>query len=100
MNEKEFDSSNINYEEINKPKEYIKKTEWDMAIGLQKVDNLKPSKHLENLIEENIIGKISLEEIIKELIKYYKKQSEINSNELECDFVSTRIVELLQEDKF
>ena len=103
MNEKEFDSSNINYEEINKPSEYIKKTEWDMAIGLQEVDNLKPSKHLENLLEENIIGKLSLDEVKEELRTYYvekEKKNEVDYNELECDFVSTRIVELLQEDKF
>jgi len=103
MNEKEFDSSNINYEEINKPSEYIKKTEWDMAIGLQEVDNLKPSKHLENLLEENIIGKLSLDEVKEELRTYYvekEKNNEVDYNELECDFVSTRIVELLQEDKF
>jgi len=103
MNEKEFDSSNINYEEINKPSEYIKKTEWDMAIGLQEVDNLKPSKHLENLLEENIIGKLSLDEVKEELRTYYvekEKKNEVDYNELECDFVSTRIVELLQDDKF
>jgi len=103
MNEKEFDSSNIKYEEINKPSEYIKKTEWDMAIGLQEVDNLKPSKHLENLLEENIIGKLSLDEVKEELRTYYvekEKNNEVDYNELECDFVSTRIVELLQEDKF
>ncbi len=103
MNEKKFDSSNINYEEINKPSEYIKKTEWDMAIGLQEVDNLKPSKHLENLLEENIIGKLSLDEVKEELRTYYvekEKKNEVDYNELECDFVSTRIVELLQEDNF
>lgn len=103
MNEKEFDSSNINYEEINKPSEYIKKTEWDMAIGLQEVDNLKPSKHLENLLEDNIIGKLSLDEVKEELRSYYvekEKKNEVDYNELECDFVSTRIVELLQDDKF
>ena len=103
MNEKKFDSSNIKYEEINKPSEYIKKTEWDMAIGLQEVDNLKPSKHLENLLEENIIGKLSLDEVKEELRTYYvekEKNNEVDYNELECDFVSTRIVELLQEDKF
>lgn len=103
MNEKEFDSSNINYEEINKSSEYIKKTEWDMAIGLQEVDNLKPSKHLEKLLEENIIGKLSLDEVKEELRTYYvekEKNNEVDYNELECDFVSTRIVELLQDDKF
>ena len=103
MSEKELDSSINEYEEINKPSEYIKQQEWDMAIGLQEVDNLKPSKYLEKLLKENIIGKLSLEQVKKELRTYYiekEKKNEVNHNELECDFVSTRIVELLQEDKF
>lgn len=37
---KKLDSSNIEYEEINKPTGYIKQLQWDMAIGLQEVDNL------------------------------------------------------------
>lgn len=103
MSEKELDSSINEYEEINKPREYIKQQQWDMAIGLQEVDNLKPSKYLEKLLEENVIGKLSLEQVEKELRTYYiekEKKNEVNHNELECDFVSTRIVELLQEDKF
>ena len=103
MSEKELDSSINEYEEINKPSEYIKQQEWEMAIGLQEVDNLKPSKYLEKLINENIIGKLSLEQVKRELRTYYiekEKKNEVNHNELECDFVSTRIVELLQEDKF
>lgn len=36
-----------------------------MAIGLQQVDKLKPSKYLEKLLEENIIGKLSLEQVKK-----------------------------------
>ena len=103
MSEKELDSSINEYEEIKKPSEYIKQQEWEMAIGLQQVDNLKPSKYLEKLINENIIGKLSLEQVKRELRTYYiekEKKNEVNHNELECDFVSTRIVELLQEDKF
>ena len=103
MNENELDSSINKYEEINKTSEYIKQQEWEMAIGLQQVDNLKPSKYLEKLINENIIGKLSLEQVKRELRTYYiekEKKNEVNHNELECDFVSTRIVELLQEDKF
>ena len=103
MSEKELDSSINEYEEINKPSEYIKQQEWEMAIGLQQVDKLKPSKYLEKLINENIIGKLSLEQVKRELRTYYiekEKKNEVNHNELECDFVSTRIVELLQEDKF
>ena len=31
------------------PKNYVKQQEWDMAIGFQEVDNLKPYKYLEKL---------------------------------------------------
>ena len=39
-----------NYIETNKSENYVKQLEWDMAIGLQKIDNLKPSKYLEKLL--------------------------------------------------
>ena len=74
-----------------------------MAIGLQEVDNLKPSKYLEKLIQENITGKKTIYEVEKELKEHYakkEKNNDINYNEFECDLVSTRIVELLQEDSF
>lgn len=103
MREKDLDSSNIEYEEINKSTGYMKQLQWDMAIGLQEVDNLQPSKQLEKLLEENVIGKMTLDEVKQELKTYYvekEKKNEVNHNELECDFVSTRIVELLQEDNF
>ena len=56
MSENELDSSVNNYVEIKTPKNNTKQQEWDMAIGLQEVDNLKPSKNLEKLIQENING--------------------------------------------
>lgn len=102
MSERELDSSTNNYIEINKSENYVKQLEWDMAIGLQKVDNLKPSKYLEKLLQENIIGEKTIYEVENELKQYYveKEKNELNYNELECDLVSTRIVELLQEDSF
>lgn len=103
MNEEDLDSSVNEYEEEYKTSSYVKQVEWDMAIGLQEVDNLKPSKYLEKLSEENIEGNITIKEVEKELKEYYiekEKRKEINHNELECDFVSTRIVELLNEEKF
>ena len=103
MNEKEFDSSTNDYIEEYKSDNYEKKQQWEMAIGLQEVDSLKPSKYLENLANENIEGNISIEEVEKELKKYYSEkehENEVNNTELECDFVSARIVELLNEDKF
>ena len=101
MSERELDSSNNNY--IIKDSKYIEETNWDMAIGLQKVDNLKPSKYFEKLYKENIKGNLTIEEVKDSLKKYYienENNNTVNENELECDFVSTRIVELLNIDNF
>lgn len=101
--EKEFDSSGIEYTEKIKPNNYVNQLKWDMAIGLQEVDNLKPSKYFEKLIDDNVEGNKTLEQVKQELNEYYVekgKKQEINNNELECDFVATRIVELLEIDNF
>ena len=103
MSEKELDSSKNDYIETETPKNYVKQLEWDMAIGLQEVDNLKPSKYLEKLLQENVTGEKTIYEVEKELKEYYtgkENNNNVNHNELECDLVSTRIVELLQEDNF
>ena len=103
MSEKDLDSSVNPYQEDAKPKGYIKQLQWDMAIGLQQVDNLKPSKYLEQIKEKNILGELTIKEVEQSLREYYttkEKQKDINHNELECDFVSMRIVELLDQDNF
>lgn len=103
MSERELDSSINDYIEAEPPKNYVKQSQWDMAIGLQEVDSLKPSKYLEKLLQENVTGEKTIYEVEKELKEYYtekEKNNDINHNELECDLVSTRIVELLQEDNF
>ena len=103
MSERDFDSSINQYNEIDNPKGYVKQLEWDMAIGLQEVDNLKPSKYLEEIKEKNVLGELTIEEVEKSLKDYYvekEKQNSINHKELECDFVSMRIVELLEKDDF
>ena len=103
MSERELDSSINDYIEIEIPKNYVKQLQWDMAIGLQEVDNLKPSKYLKKLLQENVTGEKTIYEVEKELKEYYvekEKNNDVNHNEFECDLVSTRIVELLQEDNF
>ncbi len=40
------------YQKERKINGYIKQLQWDMAIGLQQVDNLKTSKHLESIKEK------------------------------------------------
>ena len=103
MSEKDLDSSMNPYQEKQKPKGYIKQLQWDMAIGLQQVDNLTPSKYLKQMSEKNILGELTIKEVEQSLREYYtikKQQKDINHNELECDFVSMRIVELLNQDNF
>ncbi len=103
MSERELDSSINEYKEEYKSSNYVKQLQWDMAIGLQEVDNLKPSKYLEKLVNDNVDGNLTIDDVKKKLREYYiekENKNEINHNEMECDFVSTRIVELLQEDNF
>ena len=103
MSEKELDSSVNNYIEEEYSLNYVKQLQWDAAIGLQEVDSLKPSKYLKKLSEENVNGKKTIYEVEHELKEYYiekEKINDINHNELECDFVSARIVELLSIDNF
>ena len=103
MSERELDSSINDYIETETPKNYAKQQEWDMAIGLQEVDNLKPSKYLEKLLRENVIGEKTIYEVEHELKQYYiekDKTDETIQDEFECDLVSTRIVQLLEEDNF
>ena len=66
MSEKDLDSSVNEYEEQCKSSNYIKQLQWDMAIGLQEVDNLKPSKYLEKLLEEEVEGNLTIKEVEKE----------------------------------
>ena len=103
MSERELDSSINDYIEIETPKIYEKQLQWDMAIGLQEVDNLKPSKYLKKLLQENVTGEKTIYEVEYELKQYYvekDKTDKIIQEEFECDLVSTRIVQLLEEDNF
>ena len=103
MSERELDSSINDYIETETPKNYVKQQEWDMAIGLQAVDNLKPSKYLEKLLQENVTGEKTIYEVEHELKQYYIEKDKTDKtiqDEFECDLVSTRIVQLLEEDNF
>lgn len=103
MSERELDSSKNDYIEKETSGNYIKQQEWDMAIGLQEVDNLKPSKYLEKLLQENVTGEKTIYEVEHDLKQYYVEKSKtdrVNQNEFECDLVSTKIVQLLEDDGF
>ena len=91
MSERELDSSINDYIETETPKNYVKQQEWDMAIGLQEVDNLKPSKYLEKLLQENVTGEKTIYEVEHELKQYYVEKDKTDKtiqDEFECDLVS------------
>ncbi len=102
--EKELDGNINSYEKVMETKDsYKKQLYWNMAIGLNQVDGLTPSKYLIELANDNINGKINSNEIEELLNKYYTKQNMANkkiTDEYECDLVSTRIVELLNDNNF
>lgn len=83
-------------------KDYISYA-WRTAIGLQDVDGLKPSKYLKSIAEQNIDGKVSINEAQVLINSYYEEKSirkdEIEETE-EADKVSARIVLLLSENTF
>lgn len=83
---------------------------WRVAMGLQEVDGLKPSPYARQLAEEHTEGKRDIKEIGEMLKRYYRqeRQSSTSSDaggssardEQEADFVSQRIVELLECNAF
>lgn len=76
---------------------------WDTAIGLNKVDNLKPSKYLLELSQKNISGELKYIEVEESLKTYYETKDSNNidiQREKECDLVSLRIAMLLENKSF
>lgn len=75
---------------------------WKTAIGLQQVDGLKPSEYLIEIAKQNIEGDITIEEVKQRIDTYYKQQPDKTDEERteEADKVSTRIVEILNEQTF
>ena len=100
MNEHYLDSEVNEYIEIKNDKSDLE-SKWEMAIGLQQVDNLTPSEYLKGLVKLNIKNEISFDELENKLKKYYDDLNDsYNRDEYECDFVSLRIMQILQNDMF
>lgn len=73
---------------------------WNIAFGLQDVDNIKPSEYMLQLAKENVEGKKTYNEVYEEINSYYTKSSHVNSDEREADIVSVRIVQMLSSPSF
>jgi fido (protein-threonine AMPylation protein) len=80
-----------------------KREYWDAAIGLQQVDGLVPSRYLYELSEKNVQGDLTLDQVEVLLNKHYSsdnRETPVKLLEQEADFVSQRIVRLLDAAPF
>ncbi len=100
MNEQYLDSEVNEYIEIKSDKSDLE-SKWEMATGLQQVDNLTPSEYMKDLVKLNIKNEISLDELDNKLKKYYDDFNDsYNRDEYGCDFVSLRIMQMIQNNMF
>ena len=81
-----------------KEKVYI----WQTAIGIQDIDELKPSEFLIENAKQNIEGNITIEDVKSRLDSYYKQILDKNPHDRteEADKVSAHIAEILSEKTF
>ena len=104
MSNKNWELELAQYIKDGEPNRIEKAKVWEMAIGLQDVDGLKPSKYLLDTAKEHIEGRIGIEEVEQRINKYYKilnsrEQEKVDNNE-EADKVSVRITEILSDKSF
>lgn len=75
------------------PKEE-KQSIWDMAVGLNKVDNLEQSEQFYKLASEQVEGKKTYQEVESAIKKYYNSIPKNNEQE-EADLVAVRMAQFL-----
>ncbi|MDE7086362.1 MAG: Fic family protein [Prevotella sp.] len=76
---------------------------WQTAIGLQAVDDLRPSEYLIQTARQHIEGNITIEEAKQLIDSYYQSKTaraDIEDRTEEADKVSARIAEILSEKTF
>jgi fido (protein-threonine AMPylation protein)/DNA-binding CsgD family transcriptional regulator len=91
------------YKKVGEPAKQAKIENWRVAIGLQAVDGLSPSNYLVQLAHDNIDGKISADDVEKQISAYYKHnapKTQTEQEKREADEVSSRINKLLGKNSF
>lgn len=90
------------YKKQSEPTQRQKAENWAVAIGLQKVDDLTPSKYLIETAKENIEGKIDSNAVKEKINSYYKTEEgkKQNFGTEQADKVAMHIAEILSEASF
>ncbi|QKF65544.1 Fic family protein [Campylobacter corcagiensis] len=68
----------------------------EVGVGLNGVDDLKPSKNFYKIVKEST----NYKEAENNLKQYYQTDKTVNSEEKECDIVAIRIANLINEKAF
>lgn len=98
MKQKELYINFDEYIRLGEPEQKEKAANWNIAIGLQAVDGLKPSEYLVQTAKRNIEGEISIDEVRELVHSYYITKSKHDTVSDECeeaDRVSSNIAKLL-----
>ncbi len=93
----------ITYDKVEDETKYeVKQLYWNIAFGLQEVDDLKPSKYMVELSKEHIDGKKTYDQVQEEITSYYRKNQDNHDDgdEEEADEVSLAIYEILNNKSF
>ena len=72
---------------------------WKIGIGLQKLDNLNCSNYLIAIANQQIQGKLTIDDALKQIYLHYQDNCKDNYQK-EADIVASRIVKLLSEENF
>ena len=88
------------YKKEDNPEKERKIYAWQTAIGLQKVDNLTPSKYLYHIAKENIENNLTFKEAHTLINNYYEEKTSESERTEEADKVSLRIAELISSNSF
>ncbi len=84
MNSKKMQPGGFELEEYireSEPDKAARAEAWQIAIGLQAVDGLKPSRFLIETAKEHIEGNITIDEAQQRIEDYYKKRAERTQTE-------------------
>lgn len=74
---------------------------WQTGVGLQAVDQLRPSKYLLDTARKNIEGQITLERAGELIESYYRESPPVHSGRTEeADKAAVRIAQILSEKSF
>lgn len=95
---KEFDS----YYQARSASQRERAENWAVAIGLQKVDGLKPSEHLIAIAKRHIEGEITGSEATSLVDQYYETKAghDLPEDVKEADRVAARINEVIEDEGF